>query len=176
MTDDEGRVLKVPDMLAHPAAAGHGAVSRMRWCRWPRAAPSSVRLIEEAVQAGRLIGAVMQTRRRSRTRPTRDGLHDVGTLALDPQGAQAARRHLRLVVQGLGRFRVGELVQTSPFLRARIEADRGAGRDATDLEVEALGAQRDARSSRRSSRSRRRCPTSSPPWRGRRGPPGGSPT
>jgi len=98
---------------------------------------SSIRLIEDAVQAGRLIGAVTQ-RDASEEAPTGDGLHPVGTLTIVHKTLKQPDGSLRLVVQGLGRFRLLEVVEQQPFLRARIEAlpdDEGAD---VDLESQAL--------------------------------------
>jgi ATP-dependent Lon protease len=99
---------------------------------------SSVRLIEEAASSGRFIGAVLQ-HDASEDAPTREGLHDVGTLTVIHKVLKQPDGTLRLVVQGVGRFRLGELVQTQPYLRGRIELlpDDPAG-ESTDLESEAL--------------------------------------
>jgi ATP-dependent Lon protease len=97
---------------------------------------SSVRLIEDAVQAGRLVGTVTQ-RDPSEDEPTRDGLHDVGTVAVIHKAAKQPDGTLRLVAQGLGRFRIVELVQTEPYLKARIEAVLEDEPEA-DVEIEAL--------------------------------------
>jgi ATP-dependent Lon protease len=82
---------------------------------------SSVRLIEEAVQAGRLVGTVTQ-RDPSDDAPTRAGLHDVGTVTVIHKALKQPDGTVRIVAQGLGRFRIVELVQTEPYLKARIEA------------------------------------------------------
>jgi len=82
---------------------------------------SSVRLIEEALQAGRLVGTVAQ-RDPSDDAPTRAGLHDVGTVTVIHKAFKQPDGSLRIVAQGLGRFRIVELVQTEPYLKARIEA------------------------------------------------------
>src|SRR5688500_4423884 len=82
---------------------------------------SSVRLIEEAVQAGRLVGTVAQ-RDPSDDAPTRAGLHDVGTVTVIHKALKQPDGSLRIVAPGLGRFRIVELVQTEPYLKARIEA------------------------------------------------------
>src|SRR5919204_5630748 len=66
---------------------------------------SSVRLIEEAVQAGRLVGAVMQRDPREDA-PGLDGLHPIGTVAAIHKMVKQADGSLRLIVQGLGRFRL----------------------------------------------------------------------
>jgi ATP-dependent Lon protease len=97
---------------------------------------SSVRLIEEAVQAGRLVGAVMQ-RDPQENAPGRDGLYDVGTVTVIHKTVKQADGSLRLIVQGMGRFRILEVLEREPFLRARVEAlDETA--PASDLELEAL--------------------------------------
>src|SRR5262249_31008354 len=98
---------------------------------------SSVRLLEEAVQSGRLVGAVLQ-REAGEDAPGRPGLHDVGTLTVIHKVLKQPDGTLRLVVQGLGRFRLGELVQQEPFLRARIESVPDDAPGSGDLESEAL--------------------------------------
>ncbi len=97
---------------------------------------SSVRLIEEAATSGRLIGAVLQ-RDATEDAPTREGLHDVGTLTVIHKVLKQPDGTLRLVVQGVGRFRLGEVVQTAPYVRARIES-LPDDTDGSDLESEAL--------------------------------------
>src|SRR5687768_11546985 len=97
---------------------------------------SSVRLIEEAVQAGRLVGTVAQ-RDPSDDAPTRAGLHDVGTVTVIHRALKQPDGSLRIVAQGLGRFRIVELVQTEPYLKARIEAVV-EDEPGDDVEVQAL--------------------------------------
>ncbi|HYE90040.1 MAG TPA: endopeptidase La, partial [Terriglobales bacterium] len=136
MTDDKDlKELRIPDVISILPLRGtvlfpHAVV--------PLAAgrASSVRAIEDAARTGRLVGAVMQ-RNATDDAPDRAGLHDIGTLALIHKVLKQPDGSLRLVVQGMGRFRLGELVQTEPFLRARIEAiaeEQGT----PDVEVEAL--------------------------------------
>ena len=97
---------------------------------------SSVRLIEEAVQAGRLVGTVAQ-RDPSDDAPTREGLHDVGTVTVIHKALKQPDGTLRIIAQGVGRFRLLDIVQTEPYLKARIEAivESDAG---DDVEVHAL--------------------------------------
>jgi ATP-dependent Lon protease len=100
------------------------------------ARPASIRLIEDAVQRGRLIGALMQ-RDATADAPTVEGLHTVGTLAVIHRVLHQSDGTLRLVVQGLSRFRLVELRETDPFLRARVEPI--ADMEPTgDVETEAL--------------------------------------
>jgi ATP-dependent Lon protease len=136
MTDEKDpKDLKIPDMIPILPLRGtvlfpHAVV--------PLAAgrTTSVEAIEDAVRGSRLVGAVMQ-RDAADNAPDRAGLHDMGTLALIHKVLKQPDGSLRLVVQGLARFRLGELVQTAPFLRARIEPvaeETGT----SDVEVEAL--------------------------------------
>ena len=97
---------------------------------------SSVRLIEEAVQAGRLVGAVTQ-RDPADDAPTRAGLHDVGTVTVIHKALKQPDGTVRIVAQGMGRFRIVELVQTEPYLKARIEAVVD-DEPADDVELQAL--------------------------------------
>src|SRR5215510_4651991 len=69
--------------------------------------PSSVRLIQEATQSGRLVGAVMQ-RDPSLDAPGGADLHDVGTLTLIHKVLKQPDGTLRLVVQGISRIRIVE--------------------------------------------------------------------
>ncbi len=98
--------------------------------------PSSIRLIEEAVQSGRLVGTVMQ-RDPKEDAPDLEGLHGVGTVAVIHKAVKQADGNLRLIVQGLGRFRLLEVIEREPYLRARIEAIAEPA-PATDVELEAL--------------------------------------
>src|SRR5438093_4888784 len=98
--------------------------------------PASVRLIQEALQGSRIIGTVLQ-RNSSEDEPRIQGLHSVGTVAVIHKALQQPDGTLLLVVQGLGRFRIVEGVQETPFLRARIQHIADAA-PSTTLEVEAL--------------------------------------
>src|SRR5215510_871115 len=98
--------------------------------------PGSVRLVQEALQGSRIIGAVMQ-RDPSAEEPRAQELHSTGTAILIHKALKQPDGTLRLIVQGLGRFRIDDIVQEAPFVRARIVrlADETAG---ATLEVEAL--------------------------------------
>ena len=98
---------------------------------------ASVRLIEEAMQGSRLIGAVMQ-RDPSEESPDAAALHPVGTVVVIHKVLKQADGTLRLVVQGLWRFRLVELVETSPYLRARVERIQDETIGERSVEVEAL--------------------------------------
>jgi ATP-dependent Lon protease len=98
---------------------------------------SSVRLLEEAVQGARRVGAVMQ-RVATEDRPGSDGLHPVGTVIAVHKVLKQADGTLRLVVQGLRRFRLLEIVQTEPYLQARVELLEEPAPGSADVESEAL--------------------------------------
>jgi ATP-dependent Lon protease len=97
---------------------------------------SSVRLIEAAVQGGSLVGAVAQ-RDPTQDAPGAADLHPIGTLTVIHKALKQPDGTLRLIAQGLARFRLVEIVQTEPYLKARIEAiaEEAAG---ADVELEAL--------------------------------------
>src|SRR6266436_1117552 len=98
---------------------------------------SSLRLIEEALAGSRLVGAVLQ-RDASDDAPGAAGLYTVGTVVVIHKAFKQADGTLRLIVQGLERFRIVEIVQESPYLRARIEHIADDGDASPTVEVEAL--------------------------------------
>src|SRR5712691_4390394 len=98
---------------------------------------SSVRLIEEATTQGRLIAVVMQ-RDPAEEEPGATGLHSVGALAMIHRVLKQPDGTLRLIVQGVGRLRVVEVVGTTPYLRARVELLSDVDLADQDVEGEAL--------------------------------------
>jgi ATP-dependent Lon protease len=97
----------------------------------------SVRLVQEALQGSRVIGAVMQ-RDSTADDPGPQGLQPIGTVITIHRAQQQPDGTLRLVVQGLARFRVADVVQQAPFIRARIQTLVDDASSATTLEIEAL--------------------------------------
>jgi ATP-dependent Lon protease len=97
----------------------------------------SVRLIQEALQGSRILGAVMQ-RDPAAEDPRAQDLHAIGTVILIHKALKQPDGTLRLVVQGISRFRVSDVVQEAPFLRARIQRLTDEAPPATTVEVEAL--------------------------------------
>lgn len=98
--------------------------------------PRSVRLVDD-VMAGedRLIGLVASKDPDLDT-PGPEDLYPVGTVAIVHRLFRAPDGTIRLLVQGLARFRLGEFVQLDPYLKANIELFPEIMED--DLEVEAL--------------------------------------
>jgi len=99
--------------------------------------PGSVRLVQEALQGSRILGAIMQ-RDPAAEDPRAQELHSIGTVILIHKALKQPDGTLRLVVQGLTRFRIGDVVQEAPFLRARIQRLTDEAGFAATLEVEAL--------------------------------------
>src|SRR5262245_2109091 len=82
---------------------------------------SSVRLIDDAIANGKLI-AVFTQRDASVEEPGEDDLYRVGTATHIHKMFKLPDGSLRLIVQGLARLRLDEVVATQPYLRARLHA------------------------------------------------------
>jgi ATP-dependent Lon protease len=99
--------------------------------------PGSVRLVQDALQGSRIVGAVMQ-REQAAEDPRAGELHSIGTVILIHKALKQPDGTLRLIVQGLSRFRVADVVQEAPFIKARIERLPDEASSTATLEVEAL--------------------------------------
>jgi len=97
---------------------------------------ASLKLIEEAARGDRTIGVITQ-RDPAAEEPGEPDLHRIGTVATIHKVVKQPDGTLRLVVQGLRRFRILELTQTRPYLLARVE-EMDEVATAGDLETEAL--------------------------------------
>jgi ATP-dependent Lon protease len=98
---------------------------------------SSVRLVDDAVAGGRLIGVFTQ-RDPSVEEPTQADLYPIGTATHIHKMFKLPDGSLRLIVQGLVRLRLDEVTATRPFLRARVSEAKEVLRDADRLEIDAL--------------------------------------
>jgi ATP-dependent Lon protease len=96
----------------------------------------TIALIKDAVRDEQVIGVVTQ-RRAEEEDPSAADLYTVGTVARIVKLLKMGEDNYSLVVQGLARFRVLDLVQEAPYLKARIDPveDKTA---VDDVEVEAL--------------------------------------
>ena len=98
--------------------------------------PRSIKLIDDVSgMTEKLIGLVA-TRNPEIEEPGPADLYTVGTLATVHRLFRAPDNTIRLLVQGLLRFRVVEFVETEPYLKARIEVFSELIE--TGLEIEAL--------------------------------------
>jgi len=98
---------------------------------------SSVRLIDEAIGGGRLI-AVFTQKDASVEEPARDDLYQVGTATHIHKMFKLPDGSLRLIVQGLVRLRLEEVVSFKPYITARVTAVPEVSSDADRIEVDAL--------------------------------------
>jgi ATP-dependent Lon protease len=98
---------------------------------------SSVRLIDDAIGGGRLIGVFTQ-RDATVEEPGQDDLYPVGTATHVHKMFKLPDGSLRLIVQGLARLTLDEVVAAKPFLRGRVTAAAEQVRDEDRLEIDAL--------------------------------------
>src|SRR5215469_15311920 len=98
---------------------------------------SSIRLIDDAMGGERAIGTFGQLVA-SVDAPLEGDLHRIGTYGTIHKVFKQPDGSVRLVVQGTTRIRLLEVVQTRPFLRARVEEVRDIMPAPGDLEAEAL--------------------------------------
>lgn len=96
----------------------------------------SIRLVDD-VMAGevRLIGLVASKNPEMEV-PEPEDLYSIGTVAMVHRLFRAPDSTIRLVVQGVARFKLGEFQQTEPYLKAQIELTPESVE--TGLELEAL--------------------------------------
>jgi ATP-dependent Lon protease len=124
---DELPILPLRDTVLFPNSFMPLAVAR----------ESSVRLIDEAISQGKLIGVFTQ-RDASVEEPQQGDLYEVGTASLIHKMFKLPDGSLRLIVQGLERLRLEEVKETRPYLRARVTPAVEALRDDDRLEIDAL--------------------------------------
>jgi ATP-dependent Lon protease len=98
---------------------------------------SSVRLIDDAIANGKLI-AVFTQRDATIEEPGQADLFTVGTATHIHKMFKLPDGSLRLIVQGLGRLRMQEVVATEPYLRARVVSASEGMQDCDRLEIDAL--------------------------------------
>jgi ATP-dependent Lon protease len=98
---------------------------------------ASVRLIDEATTAGRMIGVFTQ-REASVEEPVQEDLYPIGTATHIHKMFKLPDGSLRLIVQGLARVRLDRIVQVRPYLRAAVSHAEELLRDEDHLEIDAL--------------------------------------
>jgi len=79
----------------------------------------SIKLVDDVVAGDKLVGLVASLDPEKET-PGPDELYRVGTIATVHRLLRAPDGTVRLLVQGMDRFRLGEFVQEEPYLRAKI--------------------------------------------------------
>ena len=98
---------------------------------------SSVRLIDEAISGGKLIGVFTQ-RDASVEEPQQADLYQVGTASHIHKMFKLPDGSLRLIVQGLARLTLDEVTETRPYLRAKVTPAPEASQEDDRLEIDAL--------------------------------------
>src|SRR5207249_1197793 len=96
---------------------------------------SSVRLIDDAIANGKLI-AVFTQRDAQVEEPAQADLYPVGTATHIHKMFKLPDGSLRLIVQGLARLKLEEIVSTQPYLRARVTTANEDTNDADRLEID----------------------------------------
>src|SRR5215213_9109819 len=124
---DELPILPLRDTVLFPNSFMPLAVAR----------ESSVRLIDEAISGGKLIGVFTQ-RDASVEEPQQGDLYRVGTASHIHKMFKLPDGSLRLIVQGLARLTLDEVTDMRPYLRARVSPAPEALNDADRLEIDAL--------------------------------------
>ena len=80
----------------------------------------SINLVDEVVTGDRMIGLVT-SKNPDLENPGPDDLYKVGTVGMIHRFFRAPDGTIRLLIQGISRIRIGEIIQTEPYLKAKIE-------------------------------------------------------
>jgi len=97
--------------------------------------PRSIRLVDDVVSGDKLVGLVTALDPELET-PGPADLYRIGTIATVHRLLRAPDGTVRLLVQGLERFKLGEFVAEEPYLKAKIELAPEKVEDG--LEIDAL--------------------------------------
>jgi len=124
---DELPILPLRDTVLFPNSFMPLAVAR----------ESSVRLIDEAISGGKLIGVFTQ-RDAAVDDPQQSDLYDIGTASHIHKMFKLPDGSLRLIVQGLTRLKLEEVTETRPYLRARVTPAIETLDETDRLEIDAL--------------------------------------
>jgi ATP-dependent Lon protease len=102
--------------------------------------PRSIRLVDDVMaEEDRLIGLIA-SRDPELEVPGPQDLYQVGTVAIIHRLFRAPDETIRLVVQGIARFRVGEFIQLEPYLKAGIHLTPEAMEEGPEIEALARNA------------------------------------
>ena len=124
---DELPILPLRDTVLFPNSFMPLAVAR----------ESSVRLIDEAISGGKLIGVFTQ-RDATVEEPQQGDLYSIGTASHIHKMFKLPDGSLRLIVQGLARLHLDEVSTVKPYLRAHVSLAPETGADAEHLEIDAM--------------------------------------
>jgi ATP-dependent Lon protease len=96
-----------------------------------------VRLIDEAINASKVIGVFTQ-RDAALDEPHKDDLYPIGTATHIHKMFRLPDGSLRLIVQGLARIRLDDIIAVRPYLRGQVSATPDELSDHDRLEIDAL--------------------------------------
>ncbi len=97
--------------------------------------PRSIRLVDEVVAGDRMVG-LLASKTPEVEAPEPEHLYRTGTVAIIHRLFRAPDGTLRLLVQGISRFKIKEFIQTEPYIKASILP--APEKVESGLEVEAL--------------------------------------
>ncbi len=83
--------------------------------------PRSIKLVDDVASGQRLIGLVTSKDSEAEN-PGPDDLYRIGTVAMIHRLFRAPDGTIRLLVQGMSRFRILDFTATEPYLKAKVEA------------------------------------------------------
>jgi ATP-dependent Lon protease len=98
----------------------------------------SIQLIDEAMSKNRIIGLLVSKEKEMKPSYSREDLYDVGTSALILKMAKTEDNKAQLLVQGLSRFRIKEVIEEQPYLKVHVELIKEKEETDKDKEIEAL--------------------------------------
>jgi ATP-dependent Lon protease len=96
----------------------------------------SIRLVDDVMTGDERLIGLIASRNPDLETPEPEDLYTVGTVAMIHRMFRAPDGSIRLVVQGLSRFKLGEFTQSEPYLKARINLNPELVEN--NLELEAL--------------------------------------
>jgi ATP-dependent Lon protease len=80
----------------------------------------SIRLVDDVVAGDERLVGLVTSRDPDLETPEPKDLYEIGTIAIVHRLFRAPDGTIRLLVQGMSRFRLGEFVQTEPYLKAHV--------------------------------------------------------
>jgi ATP-dependent Lon protease len=82
--------------------------------------PALIAAVDEAMRGERMVGVVLRRSAEKESEITRADLHDVGTVAVIHRLVKHPEAGMRLLVQGVSRFRIVELRRSTPYFEASV--------------------------------------------------------
>ncbi len=133
----ELKIVQIPEILPVLPLSGAFVFPKMLF-PLEASGPSEITLIDEAMAGDRLIGLVMlkQKPESGELSHKKEDYYSIGTSVVILRMAKTAENKAQLLLQGISRFRILEIVEGKPYLQARIENLEDV--EVKDIEVEAL--------------------------------------